>query len=657
MESTPPVPVARRPTARVPLTPSGTIQLALALGLAGGYLDVVFMLGRQAFWNDPKYIWCGRDYPWSVPAGHASLLLIPGLILAAISRLRPGWITRRSGAWLLATLAIWSALLRLPITGAASLILAAGLGRLISKPIAAHGPDPKLRRWSLAGLLGLLVVLGAGSSGRQFVREARALAALPSTPRGARNVVLIVLDTVRARNLSLYGYPRETSPNLGRWARDGIRFNRALAPAPWTYPSHSSFFTGQWPYRLNSQWKFRLDTPDPTLAEHLAARGYQTAGFVANTNCCSYETGLDRGFIHYDDYALTLRTFFGRTVPGQWLLEHALYPGDFYARKWIGLQARDARAINGAFSRWLDGRRRDRPFFAYLNYYDAHSPYIPPPGSVARFGRPPRYPKDYHILMEYGEENYESITEPDVLMARDRYDDCIAFLDGQIGQVRDELSRRGLLEQTVVVITSDHGEEFGERGIFGHAKSVYLDEVAVPLIVLAPGVPAGRDVSEPVSLRDLPATVVDLLGLAADSPFPGRSLAAHWRRRTGAAPPETTPALSEIAHATAFQPQDRGGLKRQGVQMSLVARGRHYVRDGNGAEHLFDPIHDPYERTDLMNSEVGAREAGAFRKMLLEVLAAAPGSIEVERAYLRTYRQWLRSLVSEATSPGDPIAE
>ena len=151
------------------------------------------------------------------------------------------------------------------------------------------------------------------------------MAGLPQPPPGARNVMLIVWDTVRAYNLSPYGYPRNTTPNLARWAREGVRYSRALAPAPWTYPSHSCFFTGRWPYQLNSQWKFPLDAPDPTLAEYLASRGYQTAGFSANTNCCNYETGLGRGFAHFEDFPLTPRSFLGRTEPGK--LDPHEHPG------------------------------------------------------------------------------------------------------------------------------------------------------------------------------------------------------------------------------------------------------------------------------------------------------------------------------------------
>ena len=123
------------------------------------------------------------------------------------------------------------------------------------------------------------------------------------------------------------------------------------------------------------------------------------------------------------------------------------------------------------------------------------------------------------------------------MMARDCYDDCIAFLDEQLGRLLDELQGQGLLDNTDVIITSDHGEAFGDHGYFGHAFTRRLDEIGVPLVILSPTAPAGRVVDSPVSLRDLPATVVDLLGLSAASPFPGRSLAAYWKLAPGEVPP------------------------------------------------------------------------------------------------------------------------
>jgi arylsulfatase A-like enzyme len=476
---------------------------------------------------------------------------------------------------------------------------------------------------------------------------------LPSAPPGARNVVLIVWDTVRASYTSLHGYERDTTPNLAAWARKGVRYDRALAPAPWTFPSHTSFFTGQWPFRLNSQWKYALDASHPTLAEYLGSRGYQTAGFVANTDCCNYETGLDRGFAHFEDYALTPRSLLGRTVAGKWILEKLLSFGDEYDKKWIGLQSRGAREINGALLDWLGRRRRDRPFFAFLNYFDAHAPYIAPAGYQGRFGMRPRTPGDYRVLVDFTTMDKNRITKRDVWLARDCYHDCIAFLDDQLGRLLDELQGRGLLGDTDVIITSDHGEEFGEHLYFGHAYNTNLDAIAVPLVILSPRAPGGRVVSSPVSLRDLPVTVVDLLGLSAGSPFPGRSLTAYWDLGPGQHPEITSPALTEQAELAAFQAQPRSGREHPGFQMSLVASGHHYIRHGMGLEQLYDLRIDPSERVNLMASARGRHRVGAFRRMLLEVLTDNRGSVEVEKAYLEPYRKWLEALVQ---GPSEPIA-
>ena len=131
-------------------------------------------------------------------------------------------------------------------------------------------------------------------------REARR----PLPPADSPNVLLIVLDTVRADHLSLYGYHRATTPMLERLAKRGIRFDEVRATAPWTLPSHASMFTGRWPHELGVEWMTPLRGKFPTLAEYLGSHGYATAGFAANTLFCSYDTGIDRGFTHYEDYEL-----------------------------------------------------------------------------------------------------------------------------------------------------------------------------------------------------------------------------------------------------------------------------------------------------------------------------------------------------------------
>jgi arylsulfatase A-like enzyme len=336
------------------------------------------------------------------------------------------------------------------------------------------------------------------------------------------------------------------------------------------------------------------------------------------------------------------------------MLTNIVSRGDFHDLKWIRIQSRDARGLNDAFRDWMQWRRRDRPFFAFLNYYDAHVPYVPPARHLGRFGIRPHTPGDFQFLFDYLVTNPDRIRARDVAMARDCYDDCIAFLDAQLGRLLADLQDQGLLENTLVIITSDHGEAFGDHGNFGHGGSLYLDEIGVPLVILSPGAPAGRVVTDPVSLRDVPATVVDQLGLADGSPFPGRSLAAYWWLPPGASPPEVTPGLSEEASAAAFKPDHERG-PGGGFKLSLVALGRHYMRDGAGSEQLYDLFTDGIERINLANSAGGSQVVGVYRKMLLDALTDNPGSIEVENAYLRAYRQRLKSLVDESSQPSGPM--
>ena len=184
--------------------------------------------------------------------------------------------------------------------------------------VARLGPQrPARGRRTWRGLPGSSSRSPRVTIGVHAVAEHRALARLPAPPSGAANVLLIVMDTVRAESLSLYGYHRDTTPQLARWAQAGACDSTGpLAPSCWTFPSHCTLFTGRWPYQLDSLHRLVLDPTVPTLAEFLAARGYLTAGFAANTSYCSYETGLDRGFAHYEDYVLSPRNILATTAPG-----------------------------------------------------------------------------------------------------------------------------------------------------------------------------------------------------------------------------------------------------------------------------------------------------------------------------------------------------
>jgi arylsulfatase A-like enzyme len=645
MSKQPEVSAAPKPRSRTSLSARHTVLLALALGLLAGYVDVLVVIFKKYFWYPEHLFGTARDFPWSLPVAHAALMVVPGVLVVLANRLRAGLLSLHMAAWLFTALAFWGGLLRIPAHGAAILALAAGLGRPMSQAIAALAGRPIALRLVSAGLLFPLPLLFGALSVWPRVHESRQLAALPAAPPRAPNVLLVVWDTVRAYNLSAYGYPRETTPHLKAWARNGVRFKRVLATAPWTVPSHSSLFTGRWPFQLDTECRYALEAPVPTLAEYLRSRGYQTAGFAANTSCCSWESGLDRGFVHYEDYPVTPWKLFARTVPGRWLLKTLAAPGDAYARKWLDLESRDAEAVDNAFLAWLDARRRDRPFFAFLNLFDAHMPYISAPGYARRFSPRPKSAVGDQFLEDYAFLDKNKMEAQQIIFARDCYDECIAYMDDQFGRLLNELGRRGLLQDTLVVMASDHGEGFGDHLLFGHGSSVYLDQSWVPLAMAGPGVPTDQVVDGPVSLRDMAATVVDRLGLATDSPLPGRSLAAYWQAGNGEV--ATSPGLSQHAGLDAFRATPQGGPKREALQISLVDHGKHYLRDGKGVELLYDLHLDPFEETDLLKNGAGLSELDGFRRRMLEILSENRGSATSETAYLKAYRGWLESLVRE----------
>ena len=229
---------------------------------------------------------------------------------------------------------------------------------------------------------------------------------MPAPPAGAQNVLLIVWDTVRIDNLSLHGYPRKTSPNLERLAAGACGSTQAFATAPWTLPSHSSLFTARWPHELSAGWLSPLDATHTTLAEYLAAHGYDTAGFVANLDYCSRETGVSRGFAHYEDYpdrAVGCLQSLYRALGNRLDLLTPASVLNRLLKKYLGdavdviphsnEHAKNAATVDRAFLAWLSWqRKRDRPFFAFLNFNDAHSPYEVPDRSIPGFGlRPVSY--------------------------------------------------------------------------------------------------------------------------------------------------------------------------------------------------------------------------------------------------------------------------
>jgi len=283
-------------------------------------------------------------------------------------------------------------------------------------------------------------------------------------------ILLITLDTTRADHLGCYGDASAETPNLDALAKEGARFDQAMAAVPVTLPSHSTMFTGLYPptHGVRYNGMFRLGEASVTIAEQLRAAGFAT-GAVPAAYAVSARFGLSQGFDVYRDLY---------SEPGATELSVDAIRSATDVVK-LGLET-----IHSA---------GDKPFFVWLHFFDAHHPYVPPFPYSARFRDHP-------------------------------YDGEIAYVDAQLGELFAALRKEGLWDRIVVVVAGDHGEGLYQHGERMHSQLVYESTLRVPLVIKAPGVSAGEVVREPVTLADVAPTVLDLAGLPVPSGLDGISL-------------------------------------------------------------------------------------------------------------------------------------
>jgi arylsulfatase A-like enzyme len=634
------------------LSPFRLFLLSVWCGLASGLLEVVTIVLRKTFERNHLY-WTSRHFVWLIPLVNLLIFAALGGAFALAVRLSP-----RRGRWLATRFLCAITLLPIflaafpQIYGLAWLIVVLGIAARLVPLLERHGTRfAALVRLGFPVVALVPVVLAINSSGIDRFQEWRDRAR-PVSPAGSSSVILIVLDTVAADHLRLHGYDRATSPAIEEMAARGVRFDRAQATSSWTLPSHASMFTGRWPHELSASWLTPLDRSCLTLPEFLGSHGYATAGFTANYWYCASDSGLGRGFATYQDYffprwtALKTASLIDRPLVGIRELDRFLkdqldldFLGPLARQLTWQIQAdrKGAAEVNREFLGWLSARAQpDRPFFAFLNYYDAHHPYRIPSLAVHRFGVNDDEDRESDPIQELLLAAQLGLSPEATAAARDSYDDCVANLDEQIGILMDELKRRAVLDRTWVIITADHGESFGEHaGIYRHGTSLYQTQLHVPLVIVPPaGGPATRVISETVSLRDLAATIADVLGLGAGSPFPGASLARFWNGQKGAAPRDPVAmgqALSEVVPLNALNPDPSQVLSHRWPLAALTSGNWTFIRregEGDVREELFDLASDPSQKRNLANDP--ASQSTALR-MRTELARLTAGPLTPER--------------------------
>ncbi|MEO8623490.1 MAG: sulfatase-like hydrolase/transferase, partial [bacterium] len=284
----------------------GLLRIALWFGLLGGMAQVaIAMLLRYGL---GKYMHVSEHLVWSAPVAATITLAIPGALAWAVDQRWHSDRFRHIAIALLATLAVLGvAFYPRGIQLYSRIIVSLGIGVAIARLIDAHPTGfASLLKRTLPIAVAIVMVTAGVTTGWHLLEERSSIAQLPAPPDNSPNVLLLILDTVRSLDMSLYGYERATSPNIDRFAQGGVVFDRATSSAPWTLPSHASMFTGHPARDLSSDWRVPLNAEYPTLAERLRERGYLTAAFVGNLAYASRESGLDRGFAHYESFLVTV---------------------------------------------------------------------------------------------------------------------------------------------------------------------------------------------------------------------------------------------------------------------------------------------------------------------------------------------------------------
>jgi arylsulfatase A-like enzyme len=420
----------------------------------------------------------------------------------------------------------------------------------------------------------------------------------PTSGSGSPNVLLITLDTVSADHMGIYGYARANTPNLSALAAQSTVYSNFIAVAPLTLTSHASMFTGLYPQSHGAYKEFNrftagrpLDARIPTMAQILANRGYRTMAVVANRYYLNAEFGTLRGFQFVDWMAPTVLVAPERDYLLRSRLRNLLR-FDPVVRDFDNVTI-SAAEVNRRAAYLLDrASHQTKPFFLFLNYCDAHMPYLPPaPYNALYPGRDLGFDlKEYTQTMEAVNNRNTPLSPASRAHLVSQYDGAIAYLDAELGRIIGRLKQDGDFDRTMIIITSDHGEAFGDRNIVFHDAAVYQDEVHIPLLIKYPGQTSGARVDTLASHVDLMPTVMNVLGIQPPAAMQGVDL-----RNMPAAPRVV---VSEMHASTNYD-----GPRFQQIEYAVYSWPYKMIYSTNGMRELYDLSADPFEHRNLFRLE------------------------------------------------------
>lgn len=457
-----------------------------------------------------------------------------------------------------------------------------------------------------------------------------------ASARKGPHVLWILLDTVRADRLSVYGYGKKTTPFLEEWGESAIVFDEAHCDGMWTVPSHSSMFTGL-PARVHGA-NFRhvwLDDERTTLAEVLRDAGYATAAFT-NNSLASGLTNMLQGF----DTACNVEPLrrLARLSVDFLLARYGVRPPVPWMRGDLG-----AGLTSQLVDEWLSGAApRGRPVFLFVNLLEAHVPYRVPGDYRRRYMAEEHYRRSYKLRAAYGNlvsafdvrfntQGGDFISEFDRETARDQYDAALRYLDDRARELVRLFDQHGLLEDAIVVISSDHGEYLGERGLWSHRCYTYRELSHVPLLLREPGRTRGVRVDVPVQPSDVFGTILRAAigvdgGLSQEGSIDLLELARETQTGAGTAAAGETPAAARIEGGESLIPEPGAArvviteyfgpddsvlakfsdsplesIRRRAVPQIGATDGRFKaIRTADGREEAYDLRTDPRERHNLI---------------------------------------------------------